>query len=88
MPTREVKPEKNFKGRVVLLDRDAVLTEQTPHEFAEAHESHLLAEDDVAVNRAIVFEIEVFEPPESFNPSKPYKTRLKWSDASGFAGAL
>src|ERR1700761_779954 len=60
-----------------------LLTEQTPREFAEANELHLFTEDDVAVNRAIVFKIEVFEPSESFNPSKPYKTRLKWSDASG-----
>jgi hypothetical protein len=37
----------------------------------------------VAVNRAIVFKIEVFEPTESFKPTKPYKTRLKWSDAIG-----
>src|ERR1700760_4358619 len=29
------KPEKEFKGRVVLLDRDMLLTEQTPREFAE-----------------------------------------------------
>lgn len=79
----EFKPEKDFKGRVVLLDRDAVLTEQTTHEFAEAHELHLFAEDDVAVNRAIAFKIETFEPTDSFKPTKPYKTRLKWSDARG-----
>jgi hypothetical protein len=51
--------------------------------FAEAHELHLFAEDNVAVNRSIVFKVEVFEPKEGFNPSKPYKTRLKWSDATG-----
>ena len=79
----EFKPEKDFKARVVLLDRDAVLTEQTPGQFAEAHELHLFAEDDVAVNRSIVFKIETFEPTDSFNPTKPYKTRLKWNDASG-----
>jgi hypothetical protein len=79
----EFKPEKNFKARVVLLDRDVVLTEQTPREFAEAHELRLFVEDDVAVNRAIVFKIETFEPTENFKPSKPYKTRLKWSDANG-----
>jgi hypothetical protein len=30
----EFKPEKNFKARVVLLNRDTVLTEVSPQEFA------------------------------------------------------
>jgi hypothetical protein len=80
---QDFKPEKDFKSRVVLLDRAAVLAEQTPREFAEAHDLHLFVEDDVAVNRSIVFKIEVFEPTENFKPAKPYRTRLKWSDRSG-----
>jgi hypothetical protein len=79
----DFKPEKSYKARVVLQDRDAVLTEQTSREFAEAHELHLFAEDEVAVNRSITFKIETFEPTDNFNPTKPYRTRLKWSDASG-----
>lgn len=79
----EFKPEKDFKARVVLLDRDAVLTEQTVAAFAEENGLHLFVADNVAVSRAIVFKIEMFEPTESFKPSKPYKTRLKWSDATG-----
>lgn len=79
----DFKPEKDFKARVVLLDRDAILTEQTPRAFAEANELHLFADDDVAVNRAIPYKIETFEPTESFKPTKPFKTRLKWSDATG-----
>jgi hypothetical protein len=79
----EFKPEKDYKGRVVLLNREIVLTEQTPQEFAAAHELHLFAEDNVAVSRSIRFKIEVFEPTESFKPTKPYQTRLKWSDLAG-----
>jgi hypothetical protein len=79
----EFKPEKDFKARVVLVNRDAVLTEQTPREFAEAHELHLFTADDVAVNRTIAYKIETFEPTENFKPAKPYCTRLKWSDGSG-----
>jgi hypothetical protein len=79
----EFKPEKDFKGRVVLLNREIVLTEQTPLAFAAEHELHLFTEDGVAVNRAILFKIEVFEPTESFTPKKPYQTRLKWSDLAG-----
>jgi putative SOS response-associated peptidase YedK len=40
-------------------------------------------EDSVAVNRAIHFKIETFEATESFKPTKPYQTRLKWSDLAG-----
>src|SRR5712664_1921796 len=79
----EFKPEKDFKGRVVLLNREIVLTEQTPQEFAAEHDLHLFVEDSVAVNRAISFKIETFEPTESFKPLRPYQTRLKWSDLSG-----
>jgi hypothetical protein len=57
----EFKPEKDFKGRVVLLNREVVLTEQTPQEFATAHDLHLFAEDGVAVNRTIPFKTEMFE---------------------------
>jgi hypothetical protein len=76
----EFKPEKDYKGRIVMLNRDIVLTEQTPEAFANEHELHLFTEDGVAVNRSIVFRVETFEPTESFNPTKPYKTRLKWRD--------
>jgi hypothetical protein len=79
----DFKPEKDFKARIVLLNRDAVLTEENPAAFAEAHALHLFKEDDVAVNRAIAYKIESFEPSDKFNPSKPFKTRLKWTDASG-----
>ena len=79
----EFKPEKDFKGRIVLRNRDMVLTEQTPQEFATEHEFHLFTEDSVAVNRSIAFKIETFEPTENFKPTKPYQTRLKWRDAGG-----
>ncbi|MCP3460604.1 hypothetical protein [Bradyrhizobium sp. CCGUVB23] len=79
----EFKPENDFKARLVLLNRDVVLTEQTPQEFATEHELHLFAEDSVAVNREIAFRVETFEPTEKFNRAKPYKTRLKWRDFSG-----
>jgi hypothetical protein len=76
----EFKPEKDYKARVVLLNREMVLTEQTPQEFASAHDLHLLAEDGVAINRAVSFKVETFEPTENFKPSRDYKTRLKWRD--------
>jgi hypothetical protein len=79
----EFKPEKDFKGRVVLLNREILLTEQTPQDFATEHKLHLFAEDGVAVNRTLRFKVEIFEPSESFTPTTPYQTRLKWTDLAG-----
>lgn len=79
----DFKPEKEFKARVVLLSRDTVLTETTPQEFATAHGFRLLTEDNVAANPAIAFSVESFEATESFRPTKPYQTRLKWRDREG-----
>ena len=79
----EFKPEKEFKARLVLLNRDVVLTESTPTEFSEANGFHLLAEDNVAVNPSLAFRVEIFTPTESFKPGKAYRTRIKWRDAVG-----
>jgi hypothetical protein len=79
----DFEPEKPFKARVVLLNRETVLTETTPQEFAEAHDFRLLSEDNVATNPAVTFRVESFEPTDSFKPAKPYLTRLKWRDPGG-----
>ena len=76
----EFKPNRDYKGRVVLINRDIVLTEMTPQDFAEAHNMRLLAEDNVAVGQAIAFRVETFSPTETFQPVKAYMTRLKWRD--------
>jgi hypothetical protein len=77
------KPERDFKGRVVLLNRDLLLVEQTPASFAEEHAFEFLADDQIALNRVIPFKVETFEPREGFTPTRPFKTRLKWRDPSG-----
>jgi hypothetical protein len=79
----EFKAPRDFKGRMVLLNREILLTEQTPQDFAAEHHLHLFTEDDVAVSRVIHFKIEIFEPTEKFTPAKPYRTRLKWTDLAG-----
>ena len=83
----EFKPDRDFKGRVVLLNRDTVLTEMTPQDFAAAHNMRLLAEDNVALGQAIAFRVETFTPTETFKPSKAYSafrdvklTNDSWSD--------
>jgi hypothetical protein len=77
------KPERDYKGRVLLLNRDSILTEQTPVSFAEQHAFEWLADDQIALNRLIPFKVETFEPREGFTPTRPFKTRLKWRDSSG-----
>jgi hypothetical protein len=79
----DFKPAKEFKARVVLLNRDIILTETTPEEFATAQGFRLLTEDNLAANPGIAFTVESFEPTESFKPTKPYRTRLKWRDQEG-----
>jgi len=49
----DFKPEKPFRARVVLLDRESVLSEVTPNEFAGAHGFRMLDDDNVATNPAI-----------------------------------
>jgi hypothetical protein len=75
--------ERAFLTRVVLIDRDSVLSEEAPGAFAEAHGFRMLAEDGVATNPAIRFRVETFEPAEGFRPQKPFKTRLMWRDLDG-----
>jgi hypothetical protein len=79
----EFKPEKNFKARLVLLNRDVVLTENSPEEFSETNGFHLLTEDNIAVNPSLAFRVETFAPTENFKPGKAYRTRIKWRDANG-----
>lgn len=78
-----MQSERPFKARVVLIDRESVLTEQAPASFAEEHGFRMLAEDGVGTNPELRFGVETFEPAEGFQPTKPYKTRLVWRDLDG-----
>jgi len=79
----EFKSDKPYRARVVLLNRETVLTEETPQAFADARGFRLLAGDNMAVNPALAFRVETFTPSETFKPNKPYVTRLKWRDGEG-----
>jgi hypothetical protein len=73
-----LQTEKPYKARLVLLDRDSVLTEQPLDEFVEQHGFRMLADDGIAVSPHIHFTIEAFEAKEGFTPNKPYASRLLW----------
>lgn len=78
-----MKTDKAFKARVVLIDRQSVLTEDTVEAFAATHGFRMLAEDGVGTNPSLRFGAETFVPAEGFNPNKPYRTRLSWRDLDG-----
>src|ERR1700742_2754022 len=74
-----ITTEKNFRGRIVLIDRDSVLIEETPQAFSESHGLSLIEKDSSAINpTAARFRVEIFEPSHGFTPTKAYRTRLKW----------
>lgn len=81
----EFQSDRTFKGRVVLLNRDTVLTELEPQAFGEAYGLRLLAEDNIVVSQTVAFRVEIFTPTETFKPEKAYLTRLKWLDQDGNA---
>ncbi len=78
-----MKSERPFKARVVLLDRNSILTEEPPEALAEAHGFRALAEDGVFTNPAVHFSVEVFHPQGDFKPEKPYLSRLVWRAPDG-----
>jgi hypothetical protein len=79
----EFKPEKDYKARVVLLNRDTVLLQTSPQEFSETNGFHFLADENVAVSPTMAFRVETFMPTENFKPKKEYRSRIKWRDPDG-----
>jgi hypothetical protein len=78
-----MQTDRPFKARVVMIDRESVLTEQTAEDFAKAHGFRWIMEDGVGANPAIRFGVESFSPMDGFRPSKPYRSRLIWRDFDG-----
>lgn len=75
--------ERSFQARVVLVDRDSVLTDQPLSAFPEKYGFRLLSEDGIATNPTVHFSVEAFTPTEGFQPTKPFRTRLMWRDLDG-----
>ena len=78
-----LKTSRDFKSRIVLLNRDSILAEFEPFEFAERHAFRMLLEDNVATNPALHFSVETFQPTEDFQPSRPFRSRIIWRDLDG-----
>jgi hypothetical protein len=74
---------RDFKGRVVLVNRDSLLIEEPPQLFAETNGFRMLPMDRIATNPAIPFAVETFAPADGYVPAKAYLTRLLWKDLDG-----
>lgn len=79
----KLQTSRDYRARIVMINRDSVLTEQTPEQFAEAHSFRTLQGDQIGTNPSVAFRVETFEPAEGFTPSKPFATRLLWRDHDG-----
>jgi hypothetical protein len=79
----KLQTSREYKARIVMINRDSVLSEQTPQSFAEAHGFRMLEMDQIATNPSVAFRVETFEPADGFTPTKPFATRLLWRDRDG-----
>lgn len=79
----KLQTSREYKARIVMINRDSVLTEQTPQSFAETYGFRVLETDQIVTNPAVAFRVETFEPADGFTPSKAFATRLLWRDRDG-----
>lgn len=79
----KLQTSRDYKARIVMINRESILTEQTPQSFAEAHGFRVLEMDQIATNPSVAFRVETFEPADGFTPSKAFATRLLWRDRDG-----
>ena len=79
----KLQTSREYKSRIVMINRDSVLTELSPREFADAHSFRTLEGDQLATNPTVAFRVETFEPADGFTPSKSFATRLLWRDHDG-----
>lgn len=74
---------RDLKSRIVLLDKTSILYERPPEEVAESNGFRLIAADCVATNPAVRFWVETFEAAATFEPARPFQSRLLWRDQAG-----
>ena len=78
-----IQTSREFKARVVLINRDSILTEETVEAYAADKGFSVIPCEGVAINPRVRFRVETFEPAKGFTPTRPYRTRLIWSDLDG-----
>ena len=84
-PDKPLNTSKQFGSRIVLLDKDSVLSEESVSDLAEAHAFRMVQADGAATNPEVAYWVEHFEPDEFFKPEKSYQSRLLWRSGNGLA---
>jgi hypothetical protein len=79
----DFRSDKPYRSRIVLLNRDTHLSEDTPEAFVTRYGFLFLAEDETAFNPGLFYKVSSFTPTATFNPRKPFKTGVEWTDAFG-----
>jgi hypothetical protein len=82
-PDAPLFSSRPFSTRIVLLNRDSMLTEQAIDDLAGAHGFRMLPQGEAAINPDVFFRVESFAPVDGFSPSRPFKSRLVWRDLDG-----
>jgi hypothetical protein len=78
-----MQSDRPFQTRIVLLDRENILSEEALATFVDKHGFWRLSEDGIATNPGIYFRVEAYEPQEEFKTTKPYRCRLLWRGPEG-----
>ena len=78
-----LRSERDFKARIVLLDKDSVLSEDPPAELAKAQGFRTISPDQVSTNPQVAYWVETFEAGASFTPARPFLSRLLWRGPTG-----
>lgn len=81
--TSKVTSDRPFKARIVRIDRESVLAEDTPESLAATHGFRVIEDESVAINPSVRFMVEHFAPAEDFKPKRAYRSRLVWRDQDG-----
>jgi hypothetical protein len=79
----EFRTERTYRSRVILLNRESHLAEDTVESLTTRLALRFLAEDQTAFNPTVEYQVEYFSPSETFKPERPFKSRLVWRDADG-----
>jgi hypothetical protein len=82
-PNMTIRTMRDFKSRIILLDKSSVLAEDTPEQLAAANSFRMIIMDRTAANPAVAFRVETFEPTEAFKSDRPFQTRLSWNGPNG-----
>ncbi len=80
-----IKSERAFQSRIVLLNRDSILSEESLDALTSQCGFRAVKEESISFNPSVLYSVEAFEAAGDFKPTKPYRTRLLWRDQTGFA---